>query len=156
MLPSRRPPPCLFNSPFSSTYVRFKIISTSLLSDAPFSCSIAVGRHWEHVTTSWPLRWSQAIRGSPSPPLSLKCMFCSHSGSCLQRHSLIEQCVVGITWTISIWLNPINALYKLKILAGMCRDLCILWAPKTSLMCKFPGLLSLAPANLEWPVCLFL
>ena len=98
-------PPTPFNSPFFLYWfsvLRF-FISTSLLPDAPFSCSVVVGGHWEDVTAGWPTRWTQAIRGSPFPPRSLECTFlCSHSGSCFQRHSLIEQCVVETIWTIYV------------------------------------------------------
>lgn len=49
-----------------------------------------------------------------------------------------------------MWLNPIEASTEtLETLAGRCRDLLILWPHKTSLVCKFPGLLKVPCTNLE-------
>lgn len=61
-------------------------------------------------------------------------------------------------WESKVLLRPpgqicdwtqLRHLYKLKILVGRCRDLFILWSPKTSLLCKVPCSLNLPPANLE-------
>ena len=36
----------------------------------------SVGRgHWEDMTSSWPVHWTQILGGSLPPPLSLECVF---------------------------------------------------------------------------------
>lgn len=57
-----------------------------------------------------------------------------------------SRCVLDLLDCVCEW----RPLYKLKILVSECQDLLLLWPPKKSLVCKFPCVLNLPPADLEW------
>lgn len=59
--------------------------------------------------------------------------------------ALREQCIVETGG--NMWWTQVKPLYKL--LRCWCGDLLVAWWPRTSLVCKFPGLLNLSPASLE-------
>lgn len=54
------------------------------------------------------------------------------------------------------WLNPVKAcIWTFKVLVDRCRNLLMLWLSKAILMHKFPCLLKLPSASLEWPASFF-
>lgn len=73
------------------------------------SISHVRGGHWEDVTASWPLSWTQKIGGSSPPTLSLERAFSHHphSRSHIQGHSPERERVVETIWTVQ-WLNPVK------------------------------------------------
>ena len=141
--------PCYYISPNPPVT---EVLEVLLISVYRFGWSFVGEGHWEDMAAG--------PRHSEAP----------HPLSILEIYVLLTIPIVGATsrmqpWEskvllrpsgLNIWLNPVKAsIYTFKILVGRCRDLFILWPPKTSFVNKFPCLLTLPLTNLEWSAFFF-
>ena len=102
---------------------------------------------------TWPLVYPWARPGNLRllpPPLSWECMFCPlfPQRELFQGGSLGRVCVAETLWMEHV-LSPIKTSINFEILAGGYWDVPVLQLLETNLMCKFPCLSKLPPANLD-------
>lgn len=108
-------------------------------------------RPWPPVD---PWAWPGQLEAPHPPPQSLECTFCPPfpQWEPFLRTQAWESNALLRTPGWCKWLKA--SMQSSKLLAGGCRDLLVL-LPKTSLICKLPGLSTLPPTNLEWPASFF-
>lgn len=101
------------------------------------------------MTVSWCMSWTWAIWSllTLSPVLGVYGL--PPVRAILRMQPYREYCVVETIWTVYA-----DLCITFKILACSCRDLLILWPPKTSIKYKFSCLLNLPPINLGWSASL--